>query len=314
MNMTQERSDGVLKVVTASARFVEGMKPVFEICEGLQKAMQPFADLRRQIQAIRVPSLELREHESAVRRLVDGQRRFADAVGKRNLGPLLTAAGKLARHARNAQALDDAGWLPHYSTPFDRCNECGGDLDALYEFLSGHYRERWTEIRRDIEARLMQYDVDDEAKATFREALDAHEAGLYRSVCRVLMPELERVSRRELHGDGMEPITSQKLLQELTAQLHMSSVEPAGFYNLNLFRRLSKHLYEHLSDEEDRQRFERDPVPNRHAAVHGLVVYSSMQNSLNTLFMAEYIFQVIGVLKGLLSEQAPSDAEAQVGA
>ena len=75
-----------------------------------------------------------------------------------------------------------------------------------------------------------------------RWTLDAHEAGLYRSVCRVLMPEIERVSRKELHGDGMQQrITNQKLLQELTAELPLSSVEPAGFYNLNLFRRLSNH-------------------------------------------------------------------------
>ncbi len=45
------------------------------------------------------------------------------------------------------------------------------------------------------------------------------------------------------------------------------------------------------------ERFAQDPVPNRHAAVHGLVSYSSMQNSLNTIFMADYIFQVISFLK-----------------
>ncbi|MCY4138623.1 MAG: hypothetical protein OXF56_10200 [Rhodobacteraceae bacterium] len=44
-------------------------------------------------------------------------------------------------------------------------------------------------------------------------------------------------------------------------------------------------------------------MPNRHAAVHGLVVYSSMQNSLNAIFMADYIFQPIGVLKRMASGQ-----------
>jgi hypothetical protein len=68
-------------------------------------------------------------------------------------------------------------------------------------------------------------------------------------------------------------------------------------YGLNLFRRLTKHLYENVRTEPDRQRFAQDPVPNRHAAVHGLVIYSSMQNSLNTIFMADYIFQVISFLK-----------------
>jgi hypothetical protein len=31
-----------------------------------------------------------------------------------------------------------------------------------------------------------------------------------------------------------------------------------------------------------------DPVPNRHAALHGLVVYSTRQASMNALIMAEY--------------------------
>ena len=135
------------------------------------------------------------------------------------------------------------------------------------------------------------------AKATFGEALHSHEAGFYRSVCHVLMPEIERVSRAELHGDRLDRITSQPLLRELAGQLPISAVEPDGFLGLNLFHRLSEHLYEHVDDEGRRRRFAGDPVPNRHAAVHGLVVYSTMQNSLNAVFMADFIFQVISLLK-----------------
>ena len=157
-------------------------------------------------------------------------------------------------------------------------------------------------MHRDIEASLAEYDIDDEATATFVEALNAHEPGFYRSVCRVLMPEIERVSRVELHGDRLYRITSQPLMRELAGQLPISTVEPGGFLGLNLFRRLSEHLYEHVDDEDSRRRFAEDPVPNRHTAVHGLVVYSSMQNSLNAVFMADFIFQVIGLLKALASD------------
>ena len=38
---------------------------------------------------------------------------------------------------------------------------------------------------------ISSYNITSEAKATFREALDAHEAGLYRCVCRVLFPEIQ---------------------------------------------------------------------------------------------------------------------------
>ena len=42
---------------------------------------------------------------------------------------------------------------------------------------------------------------------------------------------------------------------------------------------------------------EADAVPNRHAAVHGLVVYRSFKNSLNTLFMTDYVFQIVNAVK-----------------
>jgi hypothetical protein len=78
----------------------------------------------------------------------------------------------------------------------------------------------------------------------------------------------------------------------------MSEIEPRGYFGLALFTRLTEHLYVHIGDSKTKlARMALDPVPNRHAAIHGLVVYSSFKNSLNTLFMTDYIFQVIDALK-----------------
>ena len=287
MSMDKERSDG-------PQAGSEGL-PLFALLKGLEQVAQPFSDLLRQIPTIRVPAIE---KDSAVGRLIAGQQRFAVAVKKLGIGSLATAAGKLARHVGNAEALDKAGWLPHHSMPFDRIDECEGDAEAVNALLSRYYRDGWSEVCRDIEARLKQCDVDDQTKETFREALEAHEAGLYRSVCAVLIPGIERVSRIELHENRMDtPVTNQNRLRELASELPISSIEPGGFFALKLYQRLSMHLYERVNDECGRNRFTQDPVPNRHAVVHGYVVYSSMQSSLNTIFMANFILQVIGVLK-----------------
>ena len=145
-----------------------------------------------------------------------------------------------------------------------------------------------------IESWLTTCALDDEAKATFREALAAHEAGFYRSVCRLLFPEIERVARRELHKDCVEArITSQTRLRDLAGSLPISVVGAAGVCGMNLYRRLSSHLYVAVLDDDARRRFAEDPVPNRHAVVHGLVEYSSMQNSLNAIFMTEFLFATI---------------------
>ena len=294
--MTGRRNDEFLTAVTAAARALDGMRPVFEICEGLRQAMQPLADLQEQIAGIRTQFRKVHEQNLEVARAIQDSDRFVSAIA-RWFEPLATVAEQLISHARTAKALDEAGWLPHYSTPLNRVDACAGDSDAIHALMSDYYREHWQEVRRDIEARLIAYQLDDEAKAAFREALAAHEAGLYRSVCRHLMLEIERVARRELHNDSLERITSQHTLRDLAGRLPISSVEPGGFLGVNLFKRLSNHLYEHAEDKETRQCLARDPVPNRHATVHGLVVYSSIQNSLNTIFITDFIFHVISLLK-----------------
>lgn len=295
--MTGRRISELTEAAIEAGHSSEGLRTVFAMCQRLQEAMKPFADLQWQLQVARVPRLALDRPESAFRGIIQSQARIGEAVKRLRLGSVRTVAPQLARHARRAQLLDEAGWLPHYGMPFDRMEQCAGDVGAVHELLCRHYEERWSDVCGDIEARLAEYDIDKEAKATFVEAMSVHEEGFHRSVCRVLMPEIERVSRVELYEGKLRGISSLPLLRELAGQLPITAVEPGGFLAVNLVRRLSEHLYEDVWDEGSRRRFAEDPVPNRHAAVHGLVVYASKQNSLNAIFMADFIFQAIGALK-----------------
>ena len=289
-----ERGDDSLWKAAEVTQSHQQMKPIFQ---SLQKAMQPYADLHRRIRELQTSLSPVPEFESAVRGLLESQRRFAAVFRNLRIAPVIKATGELARLSRNSKLLDDAGWLPHYSTPFDAIDACGGDSGALSAHLTRHYQDRWPEVYQGINSRLMRYDVNEDSKATFCEALDAHGTGLYRCVCPALMLEIERVSRVDLHADRLETITSQLVLRELVSELPISSLEPRGFFGLTLYKRLSEHLYEHVRDAEARDLFARDPVPNRHAVVHGLVVYSSRQHSLNMIFMAEFVFQMISLCK-----------------
>lgn len=325
--MTVGRNDKFLRAAAAVARAQDGMRPVFEIGRGLREATQPFADLQKQIagiqaqfrkmqerdrtvfRAIQDQVRKMQEQDRAVLRAIQDQARFANAVARLNLGSVKAAAEQLAGQVRRAEAFDRAGWLPHPSTPLAQLEECVDDSQAIHGLLSEYYDAQWPEVRRDIETRLTAWRIDEEAKATFCEALDAHEAGFYRSVCRLLFPEIERVARRELHDDRMSRITSQKTLRSLAGRLPISAMEPGGFLGLNLFDRLSNHVYEDASDEEARQRLVGNPIPNRHAALHGLVVYSTRQNSLNVIFIADYVFELISVLKELQHSARTNERE-----
>lgn len=285
-------------------QFREALKPIADLHQELQIAMRPIADLELKTKAIRASVFNAPEFDSAVRELIERQNGIAKAIKNLGLEPIHAATRKLSESMRKTRALDDAGWLPHYSTPFATVEYWSGDIAALRVNLEKYYQESWLNVRKEIELRLAKQDLDAEAKRTFHEALMAHENGLYRCVCRVLLLEIEQVVRKELHGNRLERITSQSLLIKLAGNMALTYLEPKGFYSVNLFKRLSDHLYEDIKNESDRRRFEMDPIPNRHAAVHGLVAYSSMQNSLNTIFMADYIFQIIDFVKNPNNDQS----------
>jgi hypothetical protein len=151
-------------------------------------------------------------------------------------------------------------------------------------------------VRSKLTEHILQYNIDQESKETFLEALDAHEAGLFRCGCRVLFPEVERLSRIELLGNALPSKASQKDLRGVAGDLTMSETEPGGRFALDLYRKLEKHLYANVESTTLIQ-YEQDSVPNRHAALHGLVAYRTAQNSLNTIIMTDYIFQVIHAAK-----------------
>ena len=222
----------------------------------------------------------------------------------------------------SSEVLGKAGWLPHYTTPFGYIAECGEGGEAVRSRLLNYYDNNWQNVRSEIEAHLSGYKIDSEAKATLREALDAHEAGLYRCVCRVLFPEIERVFRTELFNGKIGRITYEEFIKKLVDD-EKKSIDAfilEGLYDLSIFGHLTKAfqekdrkkrkeepvsesdelifgLFTDVKSEKHRECLKQNPVPNRHAAIHGLVAYSSQQNSLNMIFLADYIFQVINSSK-----------------
>ena len=214
------------------------------------------------------------------------------------------------------KVLNAARWLPHYTTPLSLVEDCSGDVCAVRSKLNEYYEHNWSSVRRTIESHLAEYNVDEEAKATFREALDAHGYGLHRSVCRVLFPEVDRVLRNELFGRRTGNETYKKIVETLVNDKALDDFLPGGWFDFDYFGHLTAAIRERSDDalderifglfsrvdEDDLQRVGQDPVPNRHAAMHGLVSYSSPQNSLNTIFAADYMFRLISSFRNAQTE------------
>lgn len=224
------------------------------------------------------------------------------------LKPLAQALETLQREHEKAKGLVAAEWLPHATSPFDKLDEKMAN-EEVGRVAEEHYRERWAEVRDTFIGMVSIHDVDDEARSTFREAAHAHGHGLYRVAPRLLYPELERVVRRELLRRDFGGSASLKELRRQVGGLPLSPALLGGVAYLALYQRLAEHLYEEVRSAEQLEKVRRDPVPNRHAAIHGLVPYGTMQNSLNALIMAEYVLGLVGALKAV-PEIPPTPHEA----
>jgi hypothetical protein len=171
--------------------------------------------------------------------------------------------------------------------------------------LDQHVRADWSDVRKRLCESAAAAGVDEEALATYDEALQAHEAGLYRSVVRLLFPEIERLAREKVYGgDRREAPSGRRTKGTLNTGLKdfreaVWSKLPAGVaantkYGITLAHKMYEHLYKWVGEsDENVAEFRDDPVPNRHASQHGYVVYSTHQNSMNMLAMADFMFHLI---------------------
>ncbi len=150
----------------------------------------------------------------------------------------------------STEVLSRAGWLPHYTTPFGEITVDMG-TEAVRNKILEYYAVNWGAVRSEIETRLANYNIDDEAKETLREALYAHEAKLYRCVVRVLFPEVERALRTMLLDDITKRIGYKELVEKLNEGKAIDDFILQGLYDLHLFNHLTRALEEEGESESD---------------------------------------------------------------
>ena len=230
--------------------------------------------------------------------------------------PFVQAAARGMERWDTAEYLLKRGWVPNHTTPFHMVAECGDDDTRLQTSLLAYYTDNWPEVRASLESRMSSLDIDDEAKATFREALDAHEGGLYRCVSRLLFPEFERVFRGALFEGRAGQIQYHEFVTRLTgdaANLELADFLTAGIQDMVLFKYLTEGVRNSNAsgnrstgaepkyepglavgvNETNVERAKQNPIPTRHAVAHGLVAYSSQQSSLNAIFIADYVLSIV---------------------
>ena len=237
--------------------------------------------LRSSLDLVRIPNIDI------LRSSLDLVRIPNIDILRSNLFPTLI-------HPK-AQEAATLGWIPHYTLPMDLLEDKEGeDLNLA---IMDHYRERWPRVRKQLELATDGYLIDEHSKETMKEALEAHESKLYRMVPPTLLVGIEGAVRNHLNknlvGQGVDVkgriVTGAGDLP-ISAARNLSS-------EMVQYETVENHLYKHVDNEADRADLSENPIPNRHAAIHGLVPYSSEKSSLNSIFLADFVFHVITEIK-----------------
>lgn len=211
----------------------------------------------------------------------------------RSISPV---AEDFQRLESRCKRLEEAGWLPHSTSPWHLLDNEELNGDQLNEAVQAYYVDNWQSVRASITEVISNLKIDLEAKDTFREALCAHEAGLFRCVARTLFPEIERVSRIEIYDGAMTNMASLQKLQTAVGQLTPSDLARDGISGVRLYSKLVHHLYISTRTPDCLEAMAAEPVPNRHAAIHGYVSYNTFRSSINAIIISEYIMEAISVI------------------
>ena len=252
--------------------------------------------LRSSLDLVRIPNIDILRSSLDLVRIpnIDILRSSLDLVRIPNIDILRSNLFPTLIHPK-AQEATTLGWIPHYTLPMDLLEDKEGeDLDLA---IMDHYRERWPRVRKQLELATDGYLIDEHSKETMKEALEAHESKLYRMVPPTLLVGIEGAVRNHLNknivGQGVDVkgriVTGAGDLP-ISAARNLSS-------EMVQYETVENHLYKHVDNEADRADLSENPIPNRHAAIHGLVPYSSEKSSLNSIFLADFVFHVITEIK-----------------
>ena len=141
--------------------------------------------------------------------------------------------------------------------------------------------------------------LEDGHRETVRQALAAHDAGLYRCVPRTLFGEIEMAAHAAL--DGIElpgRITAQlRPVWLLLDELSISQLQIGGTTGIGYFLAKEKVYADTRAGGADGR------LPNRHDQVHGFSRrHASERDSANILLLADMMFRLFAVLRAEADE------------
>lgn len=193
--------------------------------------------------------------------------------------------------------LGELNWLPHKSTPFGILNSKNTSRDSMDCEISKYYEENWMEVKESLLKALENSNFDKNKMSFFLDAIDAHEARIYRAVPMLVFAGIEKLNRSEILDKVIaKKETSVPTLKEIAFNVPVSvSVESREDFSILI--KIKNELYKSFNSEEELEALRTSEIPNRHAVMHGYVEYNSLKSSINSLIIADFVVSLISRLK-----------------
>lgn len=199
-----------------------------------------------------------------------------------------------ARYLAASAQMKSAGIIPHQTAPWADFDHLSAE--SFPAIVLEHYSANWDRIEQAFSDEVSLHKISDETRLAFTEALHCHRNGFYRASVLTLLPAIEREFRLAAQiGPSFQAASLKELREKIKDVPYIDINRPIG--PAYLFGIFDTHLYESVKTQDDVDRFMKNPIPNRHAAIHGLVSYTSSLNSINAIILAEYLFFIISKVR-----------------
>jgi hypothetical protein len=188
-----------------------------------------------------------------------------------------------------------AGFLPHFTMPFGDIFENKESIESIKNLINEYYREELIEVQESIMENYDTLNVNTEYRVIMKESLELHQFGYFRAVCGLIFPAIER-AMRELPFIGhfkAKPVRSFQAEISRTFPWKLQVLET----NPRLVSIFMNHIYRKISCSDDIVYFTDNSIPNRHACIHRIIVYDKFYHSLNTIFIADCVFNMIELIR-----------------
>lgn len=191
-----------------------------------------------------------------------------------------------------AKACVGLGLFPQFSVLQSMSDTANANSQMVFDHI---HEQMWPHIKKELLAATERYGRVETNRTVLREAVTAHEAGLYHIVPPAIFTHVERACRHAMRQSGADGAYYDWLTQEIGAR-GMTGFGGmfTGMGVLDIYKRLGDSAFAFVENSEVAEQMQ---SPEKNQALHGQIQRYYKADSLNALLFGNYVFSALGFIE-----------------